>query len=382
MSIDSSKYYSDVLSRLKQEGNMRVIPADRHDSAVVDFSTNDYLGYGSLTLRDMAERDPQLPDLPMTSSASRLLAGTQKEYERLEQLLETVYPGKRALLFNSGYHANTGILGALADRSTIVLADRLVHASIIDGILLSRAKMTRFEHNNLDELRRLLRDCYSPEKKIWIVVESVYSMDGDSADIDALIEIKKEFPGVMLYVDEAHAFGVNGPHGLGLVAASGNPAMVDVVVATFGKALASYGAFAMVSDTLRNYLLNRARSFIFSTSLPPLQVRWTGLMVERMLEDDDARRRVQLLAGQLNEIVTEVTGSTTVVSHIQPLMIGDAHRAVEISRRMAEHDIVVLPIRTPTVPVGSERLRFSLSAALTDKNMQKLRKVLNSCVEI
>ncbi|MDE6266043.1 MAG: 8-amino-7-oxononanoate synthase [Muribaculaceae bacterium] len=382
MTDSCEKYYAEVLSQLQCGGNLRVIPSDRRYSKAADFSTNDYLGYGSLTLRDMAEYDPELPDLPMTSSASRLLAATQREYDALERMLESLYKGKRALIFNSGYHANTGIIGALADRSTIILADRLVHASIIDGILLSRAKFFRFEHNNTDDLRRLLKKCYEPGKRIWIVVESVYSMDGDYADVNALLEIKREYPGVMLYVDEAHAFGVNGPHGLGLVESSGNPAEVDVTVATFGKALASYGAFAIVSETLRGYLLNRARSFIFSTSLPPMQIRWTQRMIERMLGDDAARERLRSLSERLHDIITGGSGVPSVVSHIQPLVTGDAGRAVELSRRLAEHDIIVLPIRTPTVPAGTERLRFSLSAALTDDNMQELKNVLKLCADI
>lgn len=381
MGFDAEKYYSDTLLRLRMEGNLRSLPADRAGKPVADFSSNDYLGYGSLTLRDMLPEHPELLDVPLTSSASRLLAATQNAYSAMEQMLEQLYPGKRALLFNSGYHANTGIISALADRSSIVLADRLVHASIIDGILLSRAKMVRFGHNDLAELRRLLETFYPSGKMIWIVVESVYSMDGDSADIEALIELKREFPGVMLYVDEAHAFGVCGPQGLGLVEQSSAPEMADVTVATFGKALASYGAFAIVSATVREYLLNRARSFIFSTSLSPLQVRWTELMVRRMLDDEPARERLRTLAATLAYIIEEASGNPGVISHIQPLMVGDAQRAVQLSKRLADHDIVVLPIRTPTVPAGSERLRFSLSAAMTDENMNNLKNVLKSCVD-
>lgn len=380
MNGEEATYFADVLKRLSEEGNLRIIPENRWGSRFADFSTNDYLGYGSLSLRDFIESSPDLLDTPMTSSASRLLAATQRDYANLEHSLETEFPGKRALLFNSGYHANTGIISAIADRSSIILADRLVHASIIDGILLSRAKLHRFEHNNIADLKRMLQECYPSGKRILIVVESVYSMDGDSADIEALIDLKEEFPGVMLYVDEAHAFGVNGPHGLGLVKQSERSEMVDVVVGTFGKALASYGAFAIVSETLRNFLLNKARSFIFSTSLSPLQVRWSKLMFDRMLGDDAGRKRLQNLAKELHEIISSLSTTTPTVSHIQPLMVGDAHKALEISERLNKEGIVVLPIRTPTVPVGTERLRFSLSANLTDENMNHLKNVLKKCV--
>ncbi|MDE7153111.1 MAG: 8-amino-7-oxononanoate synthase [Muribaculaceae bacterium] len=379
MDSGADRYYSDVLESLAAGGNLRSIPADRQGRGVIDLSTNDYLGYGSLTLSDFADSHPELLSTLMTSSASRLLASAQREYEGLEHTLETLYPGKRVLLFNSGYHANAGILGAVADRSSIVLADKLVHASIIDGIMLSRAKMIRFAHNDFSELRRLLTQYHPTGKIIWVVVESVYSMDGDSADIEALIELKREFPGIHLYVDEAHAFGVCGSHGAGFVAQTQHPEMVDVTVATLGKALASYGAFAVVSPRLREFLLNRARSFIFSTSLSPLQVRWSQLMVERMADDDVARARLQQLATQLSDILGEF-GQTPVASHIQPLMIGDARRAVELSARLAEHDIIVLPIRTPTVPAGTERLRFSLNAAIKPEQLDYLKTVLKQCV--
>lgn len=381
MAFDGNKFYSDILSSLASAGNLRAIPDDCRGGDIIDFSSNDYLGLNTLTLVDFIDEHPNLLRTPVTSSASRLLASSQNEYAMLEADLEALYPDRKALIFNSGYHANTGVISALANRSSIILADRLVHASIIDGVQLSRARMLRFAHNDLADLRRLLEANYAPGKMIWIVAESVYSMDGDFADIDALIDLKQDFPGVMLYVDEAHAFGVEGPQGRGLVAASKNPLMVDVTVATFGKALASYGAFAIVSAPLRQYLLNKARSFIFSTSLPPLQIEWTRLMIKRMLVSDDRRSHLRELARRFNRILTDVNDSFSVVSHIQPLMVGDAAKAVEISRRLRQHNMLVLPIRTPTVPAGTERLRFSLSANLSLDNLALLENVLKQCVE-
>lgn len=362
---------TEEIARLKENGNYRTIPSG-NVNGVIDLSSNDYLGLGvdlearRELLRVAADMQPAL-----TSSASRLLAGDQGEYCMLEAQLADLYPERQALLFNSGYHANTGIVSAMADRNTIILADRLVHASIIDGAVLSRASLVRWRHADYDHLQLLLDKHYGQGMQILVIAESVYSMDGDRADIDRLIEIKRMYPGVMLYVDEAHAFGVEGPSGLGLCAASIAPGEVDVMMGTFGKALGSVGAFAIVSEDVRHYLINRARSFIFSTAIPPVNVMWTRLLVQRMVGMDAERSHLRSLGARLGQILG--TGSD---SHIQPLVIGDAKRAVELSQRLLECGVKVLPIRTPTVPPGTERLRFSLSASLTMADMDRVEEAL------
>lgn len=264
----------DRLQQLKDEGNFRSIPLDPRKK-VIDFSTNDYMGVATDT--EMQERffaDESAKRIPMTASAARLLAPRQIEYLNLEVFLRLLYAKYRGddtdtLLYNSGYHANTGLVSAIAANDTFVIADRLVHASIIDGIVLSRAGFARFRHNDYDHLEQLIERNAGKAPRLLVIVESVYSMDGDRADIDQLIDIKRRHPGVMLYVDEAHAFGVLGPHGLGLAMASKAPAEVDVVVGTFGKAAGSAGAFAVTSAELRQWLVNTSRSFIFSTAIPP-----------------------------------------------------------------------------------------------------------------
>lgn len=369
--------FNEVLLRLASEGNLRDIPSDRCDSHLLDFSTNDYLGFGSRRLRQYLTADPGLLDLPMTSSASRLLAATQTEYGELEEMLSSLYgEGRSCLLFNSGYHANTGIVSAIADRSTLIIADKLVHASIIDGMILSRARFQRFRHNDFDELERMIEGAPCSVNRILVIVESVYSMDGDRADLERLIALKRKNSRVMLYVDEAHAFGVLGPKGLGLTMATSDPGAFDVVVGTFGKALASYGAFAVTSATIRQWLINSSRSLIFSTSISPLQCRWTRLMVEEMLKADAERERLHVMSKKLYRILTATRQAPTAESHIQGLITGDAVKAVEMSGKLRDEGFVVLPIRTPTVPAGTERLRFSLSASMTDEDLDKLSMAL------
>lgn len=368
--------FTETLESLKSSGNLRTLPVDRRNEGVIDFSTNDYLGFGHMTFAEVAKSHPELLDAPMTSSASRLLAGTQNEYEDFEDFLNGIY-GRPAILFNSGYHINTGIIPAICDRSTLILADKLVHASIIDGMLLSRAQFRRFPHNDLQSLESMIAESSLKFNRIIVVVESVYSMDGDSPDMERLIELKRKYPRILLYVDEAHAFGVNGPHGLGYAAASSSPESFDFVIATLGKAAASFGAFAIVSEEMKQFLINRSRSLIFSTSLPPVQVIWSRLMVEKILSADNERRLVEAHSMMLHKILSEHSAQINArPSHIQALIVGDPIKAVEMSKALRNKGIVVLPIRTPTVPAGTERLRFSLSAALSPADILTLSNAL------
>lgn len=378
------------LESLKASSNFRSIPP-QSDSDAIDFTSNDYLGIAHRT--DWLEEfyfSLSAENRMLTSSASRLLAANQNPYLRLEKRLENLYR-RPALLFNSGYHANTGIISAIADRRTMIIADRLVHASIIDGIKLSNGNFTRFYHNDLRRLEELILRHESDFDTILVIVEGIYSMDGDSPSIDALIDIKQRHPKVMLYVDEAHSFGCEGPDGLGLTAASAKPDMVDIMVGTFGKAAASQGAFAIVNRTLHQYLMNHARSFIFSTAIPPISVAWTNFVIDRITDMDDERSHLKVLSTAMNRGLNELrsacsdnteTDANAIIQQtaIQPFIIGSSSKTLKISSLLNSDGIKVLPIRTPTVPPGTERLRFSLSAALTlsdvDKAISSLRKHL------
>ncbi|MDE5969814.1 MAG: aminotransferase class I/II-fold pyridoxal phosphate-dependent enzyme, partial [Muribaculaceae bacterium] len=280
-------------------------------------------------------------------------------------------------LYNSGYHANVGIISAIADRSTIVIADRLVHASIIDGVLLSRAKLMRFNHNDLDMLETMIKQNYGSGHRIVVIVESVYSMDGDSPDMNRLVELKEKYPSIILYVDEAHAFGVSGPNGLGMAMETVNPKAFDIIVMTFGKALASYGACVITSPEIKQFLVNKSRSLIFSTSLPPISALWTKIMLNEMLAADDRRLSLKTYVDLLHKTLSQLKGGVPdKPSHIRALIIGDAQKTVEASKKLREDGLLVLPIRTPTVPAGTERLRISLSASMHPDEILKLSKAL------
>lgn len=363
------------LEKLRDEGNLRTLKPGNMPPDVVDLSSNDYLGISS----DRSLHDEFLgssaASLPFSASASRLLAGCREPFASLERTISDAYGmGREALLFNSGYHANTGLIPPLCDSRTIIVADRLVHASIIDGIRLSGARFTRFRHNDMDHLRRILEEVSKSIMKALIIVESVYSMDGDTAPLDEIAALKRALaPDGCLYVDEAHAVGVEGEAGLGLARSVGG---VDIIVGTFGKALASAGAYAVMNGPLRQWMINKSRSLIFSTALPPFLVAWSEFTFLAALGMDTRRRNLHSLGWRLNDILHRHGAPDSGSGHIRPLIVGDPRKAVTLSERLLEHGFNVLPIRRPTVPPGTDRLRFSLSATLDPRELHRLDDAL------
>ena len=312
---------------------------------------------------------------PNSASASRLLQRNQTLHSRLENRLDSLY-GKCSLLMNSGYHANVGALSALSIPGTLIVSDKLIHASMIDGIRLGHGDTARFAHNDLTMLRKILDRKAGQYKNVIIAVESVYSMDGDLAPLAELVEIKKQYSNLMLYVDEAHAFGVFGEHGLGLAEELDLLQDIDILIVTLGKAAAGYGAFIATSEALHSYLVNCARSFIFSTALPPSFVAWNGLMIEKLLTMKQERRHLREMSEWFRKEVEAITGrKCQSQSQIIPIHAGSAEKAIAMAETLRSNGIDALPIRRPTVAAGTERLRLSLSAGLT-KN--QLRPVLDA----
>lgn len=364
--------YRQLLTDLRASGNFRSVPQDSTGSPAVDFSSNDYLGITDRTdLRQQFLSSDIAVSAPFSSAASRLLAREQECYADFEALLADAYH-RDVLTFNSGYHANSGLIPALTDSNTVILADRLVHASIIDGIMLSKCRFSRFRHNDINHLEQLIKKTSPRGGNILVVAESIYSMDGDSAPLEDLIKLKQRYPEMMLYLDEAHALGVEGPHGLGLAMASSRPEAFDIIIGTLGKAVGSMGAFAVLNRPLRDVAVNRARSFIFSTALPPINIAWSTFIIEKIFTMDAEREKLRQLALQLSEGLSSLSGVPSPVSHIQPYIVGDSRRAVSLSSQLASRGLKVLPIRTPTVPPGTERLRISLSASMSPADIKRL----------
>lgn len=372
------KNIRETLLDLQKNSNLRRIPDDTLSGTLVDLSGNDYLGLAEneRLARELMDDIDIIVSRP-GSSASRLLSASQNDYAALEKALADAY-GRAALLFNSGFHANIGIIRALADKSTLFVADKLVHASIIDGMNLATtagARFVRFRHNDFDHLRRIMETQSRGFERVVIVAESVYSMDGDRTDLDALIDAKSLHPNTFIYLDEAHSVGVLGEAGLGMAVSHPGYDKIDIVVGTFGKAFASMGAYAVTSPLLREFLVNRCRSLIFSTALPPLTARWSLTTFRHALGADTEREHLAKLAVQLADILPSTDGNPRRPSHIQPYIVGTPEKAIAMANRLRDNGFKVLPIRTPTVPAGTDRLRFSLSAALTIPELQTLRNI-------
>ena len=376
------KDYTLILKQLNEAGNLRSLPdivhtgnrIERDGQVMLNLSSNDYLGLASRTdLREAFFEEWKEKDYPLSSSSSRLLTGNFTVYTELEQLMAERFNREAALLFNSGYHANTGILPALADKQTLILADKLVHASIIDGILLSGAPFQRYRHNDYNQLETLLKKNAGQYEQLFIVTESIFSMDGDVADLRRLVELKKSYPNVCLYVDEAHAIGVRGKNGPGIAEEQDCIREIDLLVGTFGKALASMGAYVVCSRTIREYLVNCMRPLIFSTALPPTQIAWTRFIFERLPEFSSLREELTLTSHLLSDAL-EGKGGEISESHIIPYIIGENNDCISKAEELQRKGFYCLPVRPPTVPKGTARIRFSLTADITTAQLTQLIK--------
>ena len=374
-----------TLYALAREGNLRTLPEVRHDGIWIDqdgrrmlnMSSNDYLGLASdATLQDEFWQGLPERDRLLSASSSRLLTGNFDVHQELETLLAERFGRESALTFSSGYHLNTGILPAVADVHTLILADKLVHASLIDGIRLSSATCIRYRHQDYRQLQSLLEKHRTNFERMIIVTESVFSMDGDVAPLAELVELKKAFPNVMLYVDEAHAIGVRGKRGLGIAEEQGCLADIDFLCGTFGKALASVGAYVVCSRLMHDYLVNRMRTLIFTTALPPLNVAWTKFVFSRLDGWEDRRIRLASMAEKVRGAVRQAGYPCPSESHIVPLVVGESEKTVLKAAEMQRKGFYVLPVRPPTVPAGTSRLRLSLTAALPEGEVERLGELI------
>lgn len=376
------KDYQSMLNQLEESGNLRRLPhvvhkgqwIEKEGRTMLNLSSNDYLGLASRTdLYDTFFDEWKEKGYPLSSSSSRLLTGNFTVYGELEQLMAERFGREAALLFNSGYHANTGILPALADKHTLILADKLVHASLIDGILLSGAPFLRYRHNDYNQLEMLLKKHAGQYEQIFIVTESIFSMDGDVADLPRLVELKKSYPDILLYVDEAHAIGVRGKNGLGIAEEQDCIQDIDLLIGTFGKALASMGAYVICSRTIREYLVNCMRPLIFSTALPPIQIAWTRFIFERLPQFGELREKLAL-TGHLLAGALEGKGGEISESHIIPFIVGENKECILKAEELQRKGFYCLPVRPPTVPKGTARIRFSLTAEVTSEQIIQLTK--------
>ncbi|GFO70735.1 8-amino-7-oxononanoate synthase [Geomonas limicola] len=362
--------FTEELEQLRAQGlyrSMRVIHGAMGSRVELDgrpvllLCSNNYLGLADHPSLKRAAVEGA--ELGTSSGASRLVSGTMELHERLEARLAKFKGTERVLLFNSGYAANTGIISALVGRGDAIFSDRLNHASIVDGALLSRANLYRYPHLDLAALEKLLEEKRGKGRRL-IVTDGVFSMDGDIAPLDRLVALARRYD-ALLMVDDAHGCGVLGATGRGSAERYGVQRGIDIQMGTLGKGFGSFGAYAAASAEICEYLVNTSRSFIFSTSLPPAVLAASLASVDLVDSPEGAQLRERLSANttlfkkRLAEAGFDTMGSET---QIVPIFVGPAETTMEFSRVLLERGIFVQGIRPPTVPAGSCRLRCTVMA--------------------
>ncbi|MBQ8458953.1 8-amino-7-oxononanoate synthase [bacterium] len=368
--------YQNILEELKTKSHFRDLKDyEGKDEKFIYFrgrkllnlSSNNYLNFADNEKITKEFLDWAEGKYSFGSASARLLTGTLPIYKELEELLSEMYGKERTLLYNSGYHANVGISSALCQKGDVIFSDKLNHASIIDGMRLSEGKFFRFPHNDMSALENLLERERGNYKNAFIITESVFSMDGDIEDLKKIIQLKKKYDCIMI-IDEAHAFGVFGEKGLGVAESFGIINDIDLIVGTFGKAIGSMGAFVTGSKILIDFLINKSRAFIFSTALPPINVAFTKWIIEHKLPETLEKRKRMLS-------IAKIMGSD---SHIIPVIIGGNKETVDLCEVLFHNGYFTLPIRPPTVPVGTSRLRLSLTSDITEEDLKVLGEKLNA----
>jgi 8-amino-7-oxononanoate synthase len=336
-----------------------------------NFASNDYLGLAADA--ELAEAFIEgVRNYGAGAAASRLVCGTLPPHRLLEEALAAAKGSEAALVFSSGFATAVGSLPALAGKDDVLVLDKLCHASLIDGARLSGATIRVFPHNDTAKLARLLASVRAkqPRARVIVITESVFSMDGDLCPLTELVELKDRH-GALLFLDEAHAFGVLGPQGMGLAAELGVQDRVNFQMGTFSKAAGLSGGYLATSAAWRDLLVNRARSFVYSTAPPPALAHATIASLERIRSTDgDLRRK------QLRENISVLSAKHP--SPVVPVLLGTNDAALAAAARLEEHGFLVPAIRYPTVPRGTARLRISLSAAHPPEVVAELAKVIGS----
>jgi len=378
----NTSFLRTELEKLRGKGlyrSLRRVEGDQGETLLLDgrevinFSSNNYLGIANHPALRTAAKDA-IDRYGCGSGASRLISGNMTLHEELEEAIAELKGTEAALVFNSGFQANTGIISTLVGEGDLIFSDALNHASIIDGCRLSRAKIVIYGHCNMDQLEFALKQAPHDGRKL-IVTESLFSMDGDEAPLANIVNLGEKY-GAMVMVDEAHATGIFEPKGAGLIAKLGLGDRVMVQMGTLGKALGGFGAYVAGTRFLRELLINRCRSFIFTTSLPPAVMAMGIAAIDLIKKEPERRQRLrnnceQLRAG-LNALNFALGDSR---SQILPLLIGDAARCMQLCETLLAKGVFAQGIRPPTVPIGTSRLRITLMSTHTPEQINKLLKI-------
>lgn len=362
-----------LLRRLKRVTPLSGVEIEIDGKRMLNFCSNDYLGlYNHPLLKKRAKEF--IDKYGAGSTASRLVCGNYDCFEKVERKISHLTGKEGALIFNSGFQANVTLLPALTDKDSLILSDVLNHNSIIQGCLLSRCSVKTYGHNNLDHLEQILKQESGKYPRILIVTESIFSMDGDTGDIDKLIYLSEKY-GALLIVDEAHTVGVAGENGMGL-ASNRN---VDIVMGTFSKAAGSFGAYVASSKKIRDYLVNFCNGLIYTTALPPSVIGAIDGAIELIPEMEMERNRLMNNSYVLRERLTNLgydTGKSA--TQIIPLIIGSEEDGVRLSQWLEDNNVLATIFRPPTVPKGESRIRLALTSSHTQEHMDTLIDLLKT----
>lgn len=365
-----------IQDRLQQRAEKGILRKLSSKTLPIDFSSNDYLGFARSTeLRTLTQNKlAQIPDYQNGATGSRLLNGNHVFTEESEQFIADFHHAEAGLIFNSGYDANVGLISSLAQRGDTIVADELIHASLIDGARLSYANRYNFKHNDLNELEAKLKIARG---NIYVLTESVFSMDGDIAPLTEIAKLCKQYQ-ANLIVDEAHALGIFGDHGSGLVQQFGLEQFVFARIVTFGKALGAHGAIVLGSANLRNYLINFARSFIYTTAAPIHAIATIHAAYQMLIQTDYTKKiqnKIALYQSLLNDSNTSSIGST---SAIQTVLYNNANAAKNAAQTLQDKGLDVRAILSPSVIEGKERLRICLHLFNSNQEIELLTNELKT----
>lgn len=365
-----------ILEKLKQDDNYRTLRCFKHNGKyildknkqLINLASNDYLGIAAQgTMQKFFLK--QHKTINFSSSSSRSLSGGWEEFFIFEDYLSKLYSNK-ALIFNSGYALNLGIISALAKIDNVLfLVDHNIHASIIDGLILGKAKFFRYKHLDIQNLESKLQQNHDKYDKIIILTEALFSMDGDFSNIEKLIQLKKKFKNILLYVDEAHSIGSIGINGLGLCYKFKKD--IDFIVLTFGKSIASIGAAVICNKNYKEYFINKARSLIYSTAIPPINVAFTQFIFENLPNFQTQRDKLVQISRLFDNNLKnncKIVGE----SYIKMVVIGDNNKSTKLSQYLYEKGYYAPAIKHPTVAKNCCGIRFSLNALLTNNEIDNL----------
>lgn len=376
-----------ILQALKDDNNLRTLQDIQHDGIYIikdnkrmlNLSSNDYLGIA--TDRELREEFFDTIDkesLLLGSTSSRSLSGNYRIFTQLEDYIAAQFSNKSCLLFNSGYHLNISCMQALSEFSNVLfVVDKFVHASIIDGLRLGGKRFMRYAHNDMQSLASILEKTHNQYESIIIVSEGLFSMDGDLAQLDSLCAFKQQYSNVMLYLDEAHSVGVFGENGLGL-ASLGYENSIDFLVYTFGKAIGSFGACMICSPHLKDFFINKARGFIYSTAIAPINAAWNLFVFQKLKSMQNRRKHLLNLSELLRKECAKYNISLMGEAQILSLIAHTNENALLLADKLSHKGFFAPAIKTPSVPPNTARLRISLTSNMQEEMMIDLVSVLNA----